>query len=205
MKITWIGHSCFKVESQGYQIVLDPYTDGSVPGLKPVREEADQVLCSHEHGDHAGRDCVKLKESKEDIIHVTRIESYHDEVQGAKRGKNTIHILSDGDTRIAHLGDLGCMPEEYQMAMLRNMDVLLIPVGGFFTIDAKTAADLVHQLKPKKVIPMHYSSEQFGYDVLDTVNVFAEQMDSLTMMEGSVYDTESEVQVQVLVLHPLNA
>ena len=62
MKITWLGHSCFTVKSQGYKIVLDPYKDGSIPGLAPVREEADQVLCSHGHGDHCGTECVSLRQ-----------------------------------------------------------------------------------------------------------------------------------------------
>ena len=151
MKITWIGHSCFRIEQDGYAVVIDPYEDGSVQGCKPVREKADAVLCSHEHGDHNARKVVTLSgaEGKSSPFTITKLETFHDDVKGAKRGRNTIHIITDGQTKIAHMGDLGCEPEPEQMTKLQGLDVMLIPVGGFFTIDAKQAVDLVHKLAPK--------------------------------------------------------
>ena len=90
MKITWIGHACFKIESDGYSIVLDPYADGSVPGFTPVREKANMVLCSHGHGDHNAADCVELTNGGENPFTITRIETYHDSQMGKQRGMNTI-------------------------------------------------------------------------------------------------------------------
>ena len=88
MKITWLGHSCFTVESQGYKIVLDPYKDGSVPGLAPVREEADLVLCSHGHGDHCGTECVSLRQGTPSPFTAETIDTWHDNKKGALRGPN---------------------------------------------------------------------------------------------------------------------
>ena len=104
MKITYLGHSCFKIESQDYSIVLDPYQDGKVPGYLPIRETADQVLCSHGHGDHCGVENVTLRSGGTSPFTVEAIETWHDGQQGALRGQDTIHILDDGQCRIAHLG-----------------------------------------------------------------------------------------------------
>lgn len=109
MKLTWLGHSCFKMESNGYTVILDPYEDDYVPGLAPVRETADAVFCSHEHKDHNARAVVTLKQDQTPSpFTITEIHTWHDEVQGAKRGENCIRIFDDGTYRVAHLGDLGC-------------------------------------------------------------------------------------------------
>ena len=120
MKITWIGHSCFKIEEGGYSIVIDPYDDNYVPGLRPVRESANEVLCSHEHGDHNARKRVKPVVGAASPFTVTKIETYHDPQRGALRGPNTIHILSAGGKRIAHFGDLGCALTPEQLDALRR-------------------------------------------------------------------------------------
>ena len=172
MKITWLGHSCFIVESQSYQIVLDPYRDGSVPGFAPVRVEADQVLCSHGHGDHSGTECISLRQGAASPFTVETIDTWHDDKNGAKRGPNTIHILSDGQCRIAHLGDLGCDLTLEQKDKLRRLTALLIPVGGFFTINAAQAKALVDELAPTLAIPMHYRGRGFGYPVIGKVDKF---------------------------------
>ena len=156
MKITWLGHSCFTVESQGYRIVLDPYKDGTVPGLAPVRVEADQVLCSHGHDDHCGTEGVSLRQGRPSPFTVETIDTWHDDKNGAKRGPNTIHILSDGQCRVAHLGDLGCDLTPEQTDRLRSLTALLVPVGGFFTINATQAKKLAEEIAPTVVIPMHY-------------------------------------------------
>lgn len=176
MKITWLGHASFLLDADGYQLVLDPYEDGYVPGLSNIREEADLVLCSHEHNDHNARQVVALKEGGISPLTITEIDTWHDEVQGAKRGSNKIFILDDGKEKIAHLGDLGCELEEEQMAKLMNLDAVMVPVGGFFTIDAGQAADLVKKLNPKKIYPMHYRDDElgFGYEIIGTVKQFTD-------------------------------
>ncbi|MDO4523689.1 MAG: MBL fold metallo-hydrolase [Eubacteriales bacterium] len=207
MKLTWIGHSCFKIEKNGYSIVVDPYTAGSVPGLDAVNVSANQVLCSHEHGDHNGRAEVELIESNamENPFRIEVIETYHDEVCGAKRGTNKIFIISDGKQRVAHFGDLGCELPEDQMNRLKGLDAALIPVGGYYTIDGRQAADLMVALKPRIVIPMHFRDDAagFGYDVIDTAGMFTEKMDSVMTLPVSEIDTEDEQRAKVVVLQPL--
>ena len=131
MKLTWLGHSCFKMESNGYTIILDPYEDGYVPGLAPVRETADAVFCSHEHSDHNGRETVTLKQDGVlSPFTITEIHTWHDDARGTKRGSNCIRIFDDGTYRVAHLGDLGCELEPEQIEALKGLDAVMIPVGG---------------------------------------------------------------------------
>ena len=193
MKITWIGHSCFKIEEGGYRIILDPYEDNSVPG-------------SHEHGDHNARERVALVPGVESPFTVTRIETYHDPLKGVLRGRNTIHILATADKRIAHFGDLGCSLTSEQLAQLKDLDIAIIPVGGHYTIDAAQAAALVRKINPVHVIPMHYRGEgdAFGFGVIGTVKQFTDQMDSVTFIGGSTLDLDTLPAEQVLVLNPQN-
>lgn len=205
MKITWLGHACFKIESAGCTVILDPYEPGSVPGLAPVKETADLVLCSHEHFDHNGRSSVTLTGKACDTLTVETIATYHDDAKGALRGTNTIHIISDGTCRVAHLGDLGCELTPDQLAQLREVNVLMIPVGGFFTIDAPQAAALVKAIEPKIVIPMHYRSERFGFDKIAPVSDFVNRMSSVAMLGGTSSVSVHEIPpAQVLVLKPEN-
>lgn len=206
MQIIWLGHSCFKVRSSSAVVVIDPYKDGSVPGLLDVRESADLVLCSHEHGDHSGRECVTLSGKDTPDIKITKIESWHDEHEGAQRGKNTIHVIEADGYRIAHLGDLGCELGEEQKEQLKNLDLLLIPVGGFFTIDARKAAALIRELEPKTVIPMHYRGEgnSYGYEAIGTVSEFTEIAGSVATVDGSEILMENRPEAQVVVLKPAN-
>ena len=205
MKITWLGHSCFTVESQGYKIVLDPYKDGSVPGLAPVREEADQFLCSHGHGDHCGTECVSLRQGKPSPFTVETIETWHDDKKGALRGPNTIHILSDSQCRVAHLGDLGCDLTPEQKDKLRDLTALLIPVGGHFTIDAAQAKRLADELSPDVVVPMHYRQAGVGYIVIGTVKRFTKLCDDVVTYSGSELELTAQISRQTAVLKPQNA
>lgn len=205
MKITWLGHSCFKIESVNYRVVLDPYGDGSVPGLQPVREQADLVLCSHGHGDHCATECVSLAQGKISPFTVETISTWHDDREGSLRGPNTIHILDDGQCRIAHLGDLGCDPAPEQKEKLRGLTALLIPVGGHYTIDATQAKKLVDELAPTVVIPMHYRQGGIGFDVIGTVDQFTRLCDDLVPYPGSELELTPQMQRQTAVLMPRNS
>ena len=207
MKITWIGHSCFKIEEGGYRIVIDPYEDKSVPGLSPVRESAEEVLCSHEHGDHNARKRVTLIPGENTPFTITKIKTYHDPLKGVLRGRNTIHIFRAADKRIAHFGDLGCELSAEQIEQLKDLDVAMIPVGGHYTIDAAQAAKLVGRICPAHVIPMHYRGENsaFGFDVIGTVKEFTDRMDSVAFIGGSSVDLDAMPEEQVIVLTPQNA
>lgn len=209
MKITWLGHSCFRIEKNGYSIILDPYADGSVPGLKPVRETANMVICSHEHGDHSGRSCVEIKDAAECPFTITTIDTYHDDKKGTLRGTNKITIIDDGESKAAHMGDLGCEIELDQLEQLKGLDVMMVPVGGYYTIDAVQAAKLVDQAKPKMTIPMHYRSVDprgtaFGYAEIGEVRDFLENRDIVKTLSGSMIDSEENI-ASVVVLHPKNA
>lgn len=207
MYITWLGHSCFKIEKDGYVIIMDPYRDGSVPGYKNIREKANLVICSHEHGDHNGRECVQLTDRKDSPFSISQIQTYHDDTCGSQRGNTKITVLDDGTSRIAHFGDLGCELTEEQEKLLTGLDLALIPVGGFYTIDGTAAAVLVKKLHPKKVVPMHYrdSARRYGYDVISTVDEFLQTMDdSVVVLDESCLDTEKDYGAQVILLQPKN-
>ena len=199
MKITWNGHSCFTVSTADGTAVLDPYADQSVPGYRPLKLTADLVLCSHEHSDHNGRACVALS-GKPCSITVEEIASWHDEAEGAKRGPNTIHVLGAEGMRIAHLGDLGCELSEEQIGLLQNLDVLMIPVGGFFTIDAGQAVEIVRQLQPRVVIPMHYRQGMHGYPVIATLRKFRALCSNAVDYPDNSIEIDKDTPAQTAVL-----
>lgn len=204
MTLTWLGHSCFLAESQGFRLILDPYEPGSVPGYQPISAQADQVLCSHEHRDHHGVDQVTLRQGEVSPFTVETISTWHDDQQGALRGPNTIHILDDGQCRIAHLGDLGCQLTAAQKDQLKGLDALLIPVGGYYTIDASQGKALADELKPRVVIPMHYRGEGFGYDVIGPLEAFTALCGNVVSYPGSQLELTAQTPDQVAVLKPLN-
>lgn len=207
MKITWIGHACFKIEEQGYSVVFDPYADGSVPGLAPVREEASQVLCSHGHGDHNAAENVQIKESDAQPFTVTRIETWHDDRQGQLRGSNTVCMLEKDGCKIVHFGDIGCQLTAEEAKMLSGADLVMIPVGGFYTVDAGEAAQIVQAICPRLIIPMHYRKGGIGYDVIGEVERFTELFENVKIVDGpqiSLEEMQEEKPGSVIVLTPAN-
>ncbi len=203
MRITWIGHSCFRIEEDGYSIIIDPYEDGSVPGLSEVRETADDVICTHEHGDHNFRAGVKIKASGKTPLSVETIETFHDDATGTKRGKNRIYIITGKNAKIAHMGDLGCLPPE--SGKLKDLDAILIPVGGFYTIDGKTAASIIKELQPRMAIPMHFKVDCFGFDVLSSEKDFISCFRNAIHLDRSTIDTDESFDSTAVVLKPANA
>ena len=170
MTITWLGHACFVLESNGYRVVIDPWRD--VPGFGAMQTEAHAIFCSHEHYDHSAAETVTLLESAASPFSVTEIPSFHDEVRGAKRGENTIRIFEAEGLRIAHLGDLGHLPDDVQLAALRGVDVLLIPVGGVYTIGPREAMQLADAVGATVTVPMHYRRGNLGFDNIADVKEF---------------------------------
>ena len=129
MKLTWYGHACFLAETAAGSVVFDPYAPGSVPGLTLPPLRADAVVCSHGHRDHAHAAGVTLSGRKPDFT-IRAIPSFHDDRSGTLRGENRIHVLEADGLRLVHMGDLGHMLSEEQLAAVGKPDVLLIPVGG---------------------------------------------------------------------------
>lgn len=166
MIITWLGHSCFKIQdrvgAEGVTLITDPY-DKSI-GLKPVSLEADIVTISHDHADHNNATALRgnpyvIKTAGEyDFkgVLIEGVESYHDDKEGGERGKNIIYRIEIDDISISHLGDLGHVLDDKQLERLVGTDILILPVGGGYTIDAKQAVEVVSQIEPRIVIPMHY-------------------------------------------------
>ena len=158
MKITWLGHSCFMLETTGGTIVFDPYSDGSVPGWQLGQLTADEVLCSHGHDGHGAVSAVRLRRGgAASPFAAEDMETYHDVMLGRLRGGNTARIISAEGLRIVHLGDLGCPLTAGQTERISGCDALLIPVGGILTIEPYAAYELVRAARPKLVIPMHYN------------------------------------------------
>lgn len=170
MTVTWLGHACFALESGNYRLITDPFRD--VPGYGAMKEEANALFCSHGHYDHAASETVTLHPRDSSPFTATEISCFHDEVSGAKRGKNTIRIFKAEDVRIAHLGDLGHLLSEEQLAPLRGVDVLLIPVGGVYTLAPAEAKQLCDAIGAKIIVPMHYRRGTLGFDNISDVEEF---------------------------------
>ncbi len=169
MKIEYLGHSCFLIDGC---LLIDPYKDGSVPGLAELRVPAVKVICTHEHADHNGRECVELVPG-ECELEITEVPSFHDDKQGALRGPNTIFVItSSSGEKLVHLGDLGHFPNKEQLKAISDADYLLIPVGGYYTIDATTAVKICEACRPRCIIPMHYRTSVSGYPEIATVDEF---------------------------------
>lgn len=180
MKLTWLGHACFCLESGGYRVLLDPY--GEVEGYPSPRAAVHAVYCSHAHQDHCNRDAATLLPEKGNPFTVTGIKSFHDEQHGALRGENIIRIFEAEGLRVAHLGDLGHMPDEALCAALRGVDALLVPVGGYYTIDATQAAALVSMVKPRVAVPMHYRHAPYGLANVGGVEPFLAAFDEAKLV-----------------------
>ena len=162
MKITWIGHSCFKIENEKGSVVIDPYEDGSVPGLKPVRESADAVLISHGHGDHSARKRVTVTGSGECPFAVTKIETFHDPEKGALRGPNTVHILEADGLKLVHMGDIGTKLLSGEAGRILGADALMITAGSCTGLPSQEVWRLCEEVFPRVVIPMHYRFGEHG-------------------------------------------
>lgn len=204
IKIIWHGHACFEVITEAGSVVLDPYSDGSVPGLAPLSLAADAVLCSHEHGDHNNRDGVRLS-GKHCGLEVSYLDTWHDDERGARRGPNRIHILKAEGMTAVHLGDLGCNLTQDELTQLKQPDVLMIPIGGHYTIDAAQAAEIIGQLQPRVVLPMHYRGRAadgriFGYDVISTSAVFRKTCRNPVDYEGNALEVDGNTAPQTAFL-----
>ena len=204
LTIRYHGHSCFTLIYNGFRTVLDPYSDGSVPGLKPLRITADACFCSHTHGDHNGSSSVTLFEpGKEPPFTVQTLSVPHDGQNGALRGMNLIHKFTFNDLTVVHFGDLGRKLTDEEAEQLSEADCVLIPVGGYFTISAAEAKQIISQIRPKVVIPMHYRTETSGYDVIGTLQDFLQFCKSYEKT-GSEYTLTKQDKEIVLVMKGTN-
>jgi len=185
MEISWFGHSCFFIRSQRVKILTDPFSPEI--GLRLPKIKADIVTVSHQHPDHNFIQAVSS--SKEEApfvidepgeyeiegVGLMGIASFHDHQKGNLRGKNTIFLYALEDLFLCHLGDLGHSLSDEQLEQLGQVDILFVPVGGKYTIDAKKATEVVNQIDPKIVIPMHYALKETAGLGLDSVEHFLKE------------------------------
>ncbi len=188
MKINWLGHACFLLEtSQGTKIITDPYESGGyggAVGYDPINLEADLVTVSHQHSDHNYIQPFKAAKiinqagsfSIKDVT-IEGIVSYHDAQRGSARGENIIFIITTDNLKLVHLGDLGT--EDIDYSKFQNIDVALIPVGGTFTLDAKAATRVIEKISPRVAIPMHFKTPKLRFSI-DGVDQFIQGKDSET-------------------------
>ncbi|MCF0142120.1 MAG: MBL fold metallo-hydrolase [Parasporobacterium sp.] len=178
MKITWIGHMCFKIDCDGGSVVIDPFQPDAVPGYKPYKETADLVLCTHQHFDHNYTEAVELS-GKEPGFKVEVIPAFHDDKNGAEKGTNDLYIIDDGQFRVGHFGDLGHLLSEEQLAAIGHLDALMINTAGFQpeAADHERAAKVVAQVQPSIVFPGHYRTDAFGFEGSKTVSQFLDLTD----------------------------
>jgi L-ascorbate metabolism protein UlaG (beta-lactamase superfamily) len=209
LDVTWLGHGCFRLRGRGAAAVTDPFPP--TIGLKLSRLEADLVTVSHEHPNHSYTQVVREAyeihgpgEYEVAGISVIGVPTYHDAEKGAKRGRNTVYLIEIDDVRICHLGDLGHRLEDSEAEAISSPDVLLVPVGGRSAINAAQAAEVVRQLEPRYVVPMHYAIPGLKLE-LDSIDRFLKEM-GVTASEPqpklSVQASSGEYETKVVVLEP---
>ena len=211
MKIKWLGHACFMITSDTeVKIITDPYVTGGGLSYGEIKESADIVTVSHEHDDH--NNVAAVRGSPEVVRGTARVKgiefkgipTYHDDSGGSQRGKNTIFCFTVDGIGVCHLGDLGHQLSDTQVAELGIVDILLIPVGGFFTIDAKVAGQVCDRLKPRVIIPMHYKNNKCAYPIAG-VDEFLQGKEGVSRLDTSEVEFkqgELSASTQIIVLKP---
>lgn len=183
MDITYLGHASFRLKGKTATLVVDPYDDSV--GLKFPKVEADIVAVSHQHFDHNAVSAVSGTpflvsgpgEYEVKGIEIVAVQSFHDNKQGSERGLNTIYNFRIDKINICHLGDLGQTSlTDQQVQEIGNVDILLLPVGGHFTIDASEANKIATQLEPKIIIPMHFKDTETKVEELAGVEKFLKEI-----------------------------
>jgi L-ascorbate metabolism protein UlaG (beta-lactamase superfamily) len=206
--VTWLGQSCFRLRGRGAAVVTDPYS----PALGPrLRLEGNLVTVSHAHEDHSHVQSVKDAHVIEgpgeyEVAGVTvlGLPTYHDDRGGAEHGRNTVYLIELDDVRVCHLGDLGHTLDDRMLEALGNVDVLLVPVGGGRALDGARAAEVVRQVEPRYVVPMHFGHPSLRTD-LATVERFLKEMsvpEAEPQTKLTVQPSSAEAETRVVVLEP---
>lgn len=202
MKIKFLGHAAFKVTTdQGTRIIFDPYESGAFGGAisyGKITEGADIVITSHDHNDHNYTQDIQgefihiQKEGSFEIKDVKGVEipTFHDPSGGQDRGKNLISVVSADGMKLVHMGDIGHELDEATVKKIGKVDVMLIPVGGFFTVDADAASKIMDAVSPKVTIPMHYKTAKCDFPI-GAVETFIKGKTNV-----KIRDKESEIEIK---------
>ncbi len=204
VNIKWLGHACFLISYDNIKIIFDPFKDGSVPNLKFNKIDVNYLFISHEHGDHANREDVNLIYNNDFNLKYELIDIPHDHHGGTKRGQNKITIIYLDDYKIAHFGDIGCMLNNDQIEQLKDCDLILIPINGFYTISALEAYEIFKILKPKIMIPMHYFYNNSGYpdnnQINNLIKICKEKVEFCKDLEINLNDYLNKDESKILIL-----
>ncbi len=214
MEITYIGHSCFKIKGKDSSIVIDPY-DPKI-GYKLPKLECDVLLTTHDHFDHHNVDGVSgykmLIEGPGEYelngVFIYGIQVFHDDKQGEERGKQTIYLIDIDGITLLHLGDLGHELSKETLEKISKVDVLMIPIGGVYTIGPEKAVKVISSLEPGIVIPMHYKTDDLkGFDDLAGVDKFMDEMgveNNVKSEDKLKVSTRSDIpeETEVVILKP---
>jgi L-ascorbate metabolism protein UlaG (beta-lactamase superfamily) len=205
VEIAYFGHSSFRLKGRVKAVITDPY--GEQVGKYPRDAEADIITVSHDHFDHnavekikglpsgkPGRPFVIDGPGEYEIggVSVVGVPAWHDEKSGGERGLNTIYVIEMDGLRIAHMGDLGHKLNDQQLEEIGAIDVVFVPVGGVYTIDAKTAKEVVGQVDPWVIIPMHYKTADFGLKDLGTIDDFLKEMGKTEIVPVAKYSISAD-------------
>jgi L-ascorbate metabolism protein UlaG (beta-lactamase superfamily) len=211
MKIKYLAHAAFLITSDnGTKIITDPYTTSDELKYGAIKETADIVTVSHDHRDHNNVAAVKgnpqvVRDTAEvKGIKIKAIPAAHDDKGGKERGKNTIFCFQVDGVRIAHLGDLGHLLTDNQVVEVGKVHVLLVPVGGHFTVDAKAAGEVCDQVRTRVIIPMHYKTDKLNFPIAG-VEEFIKNKSNVTRVNGSEVTfavPELPTSPQIMVLKP---
>ena len=215
MEITYIGHSCFKIKGKTINLVIDPY-DPSVTGYKLPKLSCDVLLTTHDHSDHnyiqGVTDYRLLVDGPGEYeiggCFIYGRYVYHDNKEGEERGKVTMYLMTVDDLNILHVGDLGAELSQEDIQRLPEIDVLMIPVGNKYTINAKTATKVISSVEPSYVLPMHYKTDDLKIEGLTGLKEFLDEMgvedEEVKEVDKLVINakSDSESKTQVVVLKP---
>ncbi len=211
MKIKWLGHASFMITSEaGTKIITDPYVIAENLNSGEIKESADIVTVSHGHTDHNNVPAVRGNPeairgtAKVKGIEFKGISTYHDNAGGKERGNNTVFCFEVDGVKVCHLGDLGHPLSDKQTAELGSVDILLIPVGGNYTIDAKVASQLCDRLKPKVIIPMHFRNDKCSFPIAG-VDEFLQGKEGVSRLDTSEVEFkqgELPATTKIIVLKP---
>ncbi len=213
MKIKWLGHASFLITSDGgVKVITDPYARGGGINYGPIQESADVVTVSHKHPDHDNSGAVKGRPVVLDKpgtktakgIEFTGVPCYHDEARGAQRGANIIFCFTMDGVRVCHLGDLGHQLDADQVQQIGPLDVLLVPVGGLYTIDCRQAAAVTAALRPRVVVPMHVRTAGCDYPIAPAED-FLKGRSNTRRVNGSEVEIKKDslpAETETIVLRP---
>jgi L-ascorbate metabolism protein UlaG (beta-lactamase superfamily) len=203
MKLKWYGHAAFKITTdKGIRIIIDPYESGAYDGALAygkIDEEADIVLTSHDHADHnyvktiSGKYVLFNKAGEYDVrgIKIKAFPTFHDNSAGKERGNNLIFVIAADDLILVHTGDIGHALDADLLKKIGKTDIVLLPVGGFFTIDVEEASKMIASLAPRVTIPMHYKTEKCAFPIAP-VESFTKNQENVRVLDKSEIDLKKE-------------